>query len=333
MLSNQHYYHRVVRKLVVAFGTMFNNITLVRYNQTNTAEIERINVPLMYASKEKFYMRIVKDPDLVNPVQLTLPRMAFEMNGISYDPLRKISTFTDAFSDGTTASSYKKVKMTPYNFDFNLYAFVRNTEDGMQIVEQVLPYFNPDYTVTVDFMSMDNLKLDVPIVFNTVSYDDSHEGDPESTRSIVWTLNFTMKGYLFGPTTDVKMIRKVTANVMDDTFQSNPLKELKLNSGSGNFKYNELVYQGPTIEEATACGYVKDWSASSNTLVIYDSNGILTVNNAITGAVTNAKYNVSSFGINTNQLVNITVTPDPLISGPTDDFGFTTTIEEYPNIT
>jgi len=331
MLSGQHYYHRVVRKLVVAFGTMFNNMTLVRYNQTNTAEIERINVPLMYASKEKFYMRIAKDPDLLNPVQLTLPRMAFEMNGITYDPLRKISSFTDVFSDGTTASSYKKVKMTPYNFDFNLYAFVRNTEDGMQIVEQVLPYFNPDYTVTIDFMSMDNFKLDVPIVFNSISYDDSHEGDPEATRSIVWTLNFTMKGYLFGPTSDIKMIRKVTANVMDDTFQSNPMKELRLDNGSGLYKINEMVYQGSTIEEATMTGYVRSWS--NNTLIVYDTNGILHTNTDITGAVTNAKYNVASFGINTNQLVNITVTPNPLISGPTDDFGFTTTIEEWPNIT
>jgi hypothetical protein len=310
---------------------MFNNMTLVRYNQTNTAEIERINVPLMYASKEKFYMRIAKDPDLLNPVQLTLPRMAFEMNGITYDPLRKISSFTDVFSDGTTASSYKKVKMTPYNFDFNLYAFVRNTEDGMQIVEQVLPYFNPDYTVTIDFMSMDNFKLDVPIVFNSISYDDSHEGDPEATRSIVWTLNFTMKGYLFGPTSDIKMIRKVTANVMDDTFQSNPMKELRLDNGSGLYKINEMVYQGSTIEEATMTGYVRSWS--NNTLIVYDTNGILHTNTDITGAVTNAKYNVASFGINTNQLVNITVTPNPLISGPTDDFGFTTTIEEWPNIT
>lgn len=332
MLSGQHYYHRVVRKLVVAFGTMFNNMTLVRYNQNNTAEIERINVPLMYASKEKFYMRIAKDPDLINPVQLTLPRMAFEMNGITYDPLRKTSLFNDAYSDGTTASSYRKVKMTPYNFDFNLYAFVRNTEDGMQIVEQILPYFNPDYTVTVDFMSMDNLKLDIPIVFNSISYDDSHEGDPEATRSIVWTLNFTMKGYMFGPMTDVKMIRKVTANVMDDTFASNPLKELQLNSGSGNYKINEMVYQGPTVEEATATAYVREWKPSTNVLIVYDSNGIITSNNDIIGAVTHAKYNVASFTINSNQLVNVTVTPNPSNANANDDFGFTTTIEEWSNI-
>jgi hypothetical protein len=234
MLSGQHYYHRVVRKLVVAFGTMFNNMTLVRYNQANSQEVERINVPLMYASKEKFYMKISKDPDLVNPMQLTLPRMAFEMNGITYDPLRKTSLFNDVFEQSPTADRLKRIRMTPYNFDFNLYAFVRNTEDGMQIVEQILPYFNPDYTVTIDFLSLNNFKLDVPIVFNGITYDDSHEGDPEATRSIVWTLNFTMKAYLFGQIADVKPIRKVTANVYNDlvspasqmvniTVQPNPL--------------------------------------------------------------------------------------------------------------
>lgn len=341
MLSNQHYYHRIIRKLVVAFGSIFNNMRLVRYdNSTNPGtEIERINVPLMYASKEKFYMRIANSPDLLNPVNLTLPRMAFEMNGISYDPLRKISNFTDQFAEGLPLG-LKKVKMTPYNFDFNLYAFVRNTEDGAQIIEQILPYFTPDYTVTLDFVGIEDFKMDVPIVFNSINYDDSHEGDPESTRSIVWTLNFTAKGYLFGPVANVAMIRKATANVYDNTFESNPLKEMSLTGGAGNFKIDEVVYQGTTLGSAVASGYVRTWNTdydantnptnANGTIVVYDTNGTFRIGTQLVGAVTGARYNVASYAIDANQLVNITVEPVPnTANSELEAFGFSTTITEY----
>ena len=327
MLSNQHYYHRTVRKLVVAFGSIFNTLRLVRYNAEGTVEIERINVPLVYASKEKFYMRIAKDPDLLNPVQLTLPRMSFEMNGLTYDPLRKISSFTDTYSENGP-DAIKKVKLTPYNFDFNLYAFVRNTEDGMQIIEQILPYFNPDYTVTLDFLSLDGLKLDVPIVFNSISYDDSHEGDPESTRSIVWTLNFTMKGYLFGGISDNKIIKKATANVYNSNYETTG-KGLYLTNGLGDYKSGELVYQGGTLDEAVSTAYVSSWNATANHLVLYGVNGQLVSNNKITGVVSGAKYTVDEFATVPSQFVKITVLPDPPTANATDDFGFTTTIEEF----
>lgn len=328
MLSNQHYYHRIIRKLVVAFGSMFNNMRLVRYD-VNGNEIERINVPLAYASKEKFYMRITNSPDMLNPVNLTLPRMAFEMNGISYDPLRKISNFSEQIAEGLPLG-LKKARYTPYNFDFNLYAFVRNTEDGAQIVEQILPYFTPDYTVTLDFVGIDNMKLDVPIVFNSITYDDSHEGDPESTRSIIWTLNFTAKGYLFGPIGNIRPIRKATANVYDNTFETNPLKALTVGDGTGDYKYNELVFQGRDIAEATATAYVRTWNANSNTIVVYDTNGTFRVNTVLVGAASGAKYNIASYMTDPNQLVSIVVTPDPpTANSESEAFGFSTTITEY----
>lgn len=334
MLSNTHYYHRIIRKLVVSFGSLFNNMRLVRYDQ-NENEIERINVPLMYASKEKFYMRVTNSPDLINPMNLTLPRMAFEMNGISYDPLRKISNFSEQIAEGTPLG-LKKARYTPYNFDFNLYAFVRNTEDGAQIVEQILPYFTPDYTLTLDFVGIDDMKMDVPVVFNSITYDDSHEGDPESTRSIIWTLNFTAKGYLFGPIADIRPIRKVVANVYNSTFENNPLQELTLspvqaNTDCGTFKYNELVFQGPDISEATVTGYVKQWTGgTSNTITIYDTNGNWKTNVAINGAVSGAKYNVATLGIDPYQMVNIQVTPVPSSANTEDEaFGFSTNITEY----
>jgi hypothetical protein len=350
MLSGQHYYHRIIRKLVVAFGSIFNNMRLVRYDSsTNPAtEIERINVPLMYSSKEKFYMRIANSPDLLNPVNLTLPRMAFEMNGISYDPLRKISNFADQFAEGAPVG-LKKVRMTPYNFDFNLYAFVRNTEDGAQIIEQILPYFTPDYTVTLDFVGIEDFKMDVPIVFNSISYDDSHEGDPEATRSIVWTLNFTAKGYLFGPIANVSIVRKATSNIYDSTFETNALQELTVgsvvdtaNAANTPLKVGELVYQGSTLDRATATGYVHSWTYSTNTsskLVLsgvkgtFDTNANLTVNNTstlITGAVTGSRWYALNKQLDPNQLVNITVEPIPsTANSEAEAFGFSTTITEY----
>lgn len=343
MLSNRHYYHRIIRKLVVAFGTMFNEMRLVKYDKTGTTEIERINVPLMYASKEKFYARIAAAPDPYNPVNLTLPRMAFEMNGISYDPLRKKSNFVEEFGTGGS-TGLVKARMTPYNFDFNLYVFVRNTEDGAQIVEQILPYFTPDYTVTLNFVGINDFNMDVPIVFNSISYDDSHEGDPESTRSIIWTLNFTAKGFLFGPIGNTNIIKTATANIHDMTFETNPLKELELTGGQGDYKLDELAYQGTDLTNADATGYVRVWRSTSHYAnvilgtVDVDSNtpnvvaqntavfsGNVEVGNVIT-------FNSETFNVTT--VINTThIEIDSNVVDPNGYFGVTATkIErEYAN--
>ena len=140
MLSRTHFYHRITRKLVVAFGTMFNNLQLFRYDKSGNVEIERITVPLSYASKEKFYSRITQDPTLNKEVEITLPRMSFEMTGITYDPLRKVSLINSLYSP---SNNFSAVKQTPYNFSFVLSIYTRNTEDGTQLVEQILPYFAP----------------------------------------------------------------------------------------------------------------------------------------------------------------------------------------------
>jgi len=332
MLSNQHFYHRTVRKLVVSFGNIFNNLKMFRYATDGVTEVERIVVPLAYASKEKFYKRITEDPELTKQTQIILPRMSFDMNGITYDPLRKISSHIDNFSEGTSAGMARRIKMTPYNFDFNVNIFVRNTEDGMQIVEQILPYFNPDYTMTIDFLGMDNLKLDIPIVFNSITYDDSYEGDSESTRTLVWTMNFTVKGYLFGPPYEDKIITKSTANVFNDIIADSSSKELIFWSNDNNgikFKQDEVVYQGEKPNEATMKAFVYSFNEETNRMIVSDYNGELRYNTYLTGASTGARYNVKSFSVVTNQLINIEVTPIPLTANANDAFGFSTTIIEY----
>jgi hypothetical protein len=330
MLSNQHFYHRITRKIVVAFGSLFNNLRLVKYNLAGNQEIERIIVPLTYASKEKFFVRITQDPTLFKEVSLTLPRMSFELNSITYDPLRKTSSFVDSTpSDGGVI---KRVKKVPYNFDFTLYIYVRNTEDGTQIVEQILPYFAPDYTVTIDLVSLDGLKLDVPIILNSIQYEDDDMGSPETTRTMTWTLTFTAKGYLFGLIDgdgigDGKLIRKVTANLYSQVASTD--KAFTFSSGSGVFKVGELVYQGNNISSATATAFVKQWEPLSNNLIVFDTTGSFNKGEMITGLLTGAKYNVATYTNEDYKVATITVVPDPLTANVGDDFGFTTTITEY----
>lgn len=324
MLSGLHFYHRTSRKLVTAFGTIFNNIKLVRYNNEGTVEIERINVPISYSSKEKFYKRITEDPNLANQTQINLPRMAFELSGMTYDTLRKVSNHNDHFY-GVPNNLVSRVKMAPYNLDFNLHLFVRNIEEGYQIVEQILPYFTPDYSITVEFLQTGSLKLDVPIVFNGITFDETNsDGDAQSTRVITFTLNFTMKGYILGPARSTTIIDDVRSNVYGMVAET-----LSLTGGNGqDFRLNELVYQGNTIEEASAVGYVKAWSNASNTISLFDVNGSFAANNKVTGYITGAKYNVSTTSTG-HQIVEIATTPNPSSSNVSDDFGYTATINEW----
>jgi len=331
MLSGVHFYHRITRKMVVAFGTMFNNITLKRYNKAGTQEIERINVPLMYAQKEKFYERITQDPNLANETMMTLPRMSFEMDAITYDPLRKRSSFTNSFAAGSTGSKVKNIVATPYNFDFTLTIYVRNVEDGTQIVEQILPYFAPDYTLTMNLVDVASEKVDVPFILNSVSQDVNNVGvSSDNVRIIMWTLTFTAKGYMYGATSESKIIRKAIANTYDSTFNTTAQKEMIMSAGKGIFRVGELVYEGRTLSEANSTAFVHAWTPSTNTLIVVDTNGVIKTGKYITGAVSNASWNVQSLSTPTNQLVRQIVYPDPLSANADTAFGFTEVLQEFP---
>jgi len=335
MLSNEHFYHRITRKLVVAFGTMFNNLRLVRYNQAGTVEIERVTVPLTYSPKEKFYTRITQDPTLNRQMEITLPRMSFELESITYDPLRKISSFQKQFS-ADTGGGVKSGYQAPYNFNFTLQIYVRNTEDGTQLIEQILPYFNPDYTVTMNIASVGK-PVDVPIILETVSYNvENDTGSSEDMRMLIWTLTFTAKAYLYGPITsgaNSKIIRKVTANTYIDNSEFGDIdRKLTFNTGSGLFKVGELVYQGDKLEEATMRGYVLSAYPSANQIVVNDITGKLAVNSKVHGAITNAAWNLSSYEQYDNQIMRLSVYPNLLSANASDDFGFTEVLQQFPYI-
>ena len=162
-------YNRVIRKMVVAFGNIFNNITLVRYNP-DTSEAERMKVPIVYAGKERYVMRLQEDPYLDKKIQTNLPRMSFELNGIKYDPSRKqltnIKNFAKASNADTVLSQYNPV---PYDFDFSLFIYVRNVEDGTQLVEHILPFFTPDYTLKVNLIPEMGVIKNVPVLLDRKS--------------------------------------------------------------------------------------------------------------------------------------------------------------------
>jgi hypothetical protein len=171
-------------------------------------------VPLSYGSKEKYITRLFSDPNLIKSVNVTVPRISFEMSGISYDSSRKqVSTVRNFSANNSTRLNTQFVPI-PYNFDFSMSIYVRNTEDGTQILEQILPFFTPDFNVTVDFIPGMDQKYDLPIILNSVNTTTEYEGDFSSTRYITWDLEFTAKGYIWPSIKTGKYIRQANTNII-----------------------------------------------------------------------------------------------------------------------
>jgi len=225
MLGTQ-FYHETIRKVVVAFGSMFNDIHLVKKDNDGNIQ-QSMKVPLAYGPRQKFLVRLREDADLTKAVAVTLPRIGFEISGISYDPTRKLNR----------VQQFKKVKGSkstqldtqympvPYNMEFGLYIMAKQSDDALQIVEQILPYFQPDYTVTVNDNTNMGIKRDVPVVLNSVGYEDTYEGDFTSRTTIIYSLTFTAKFYLYGPVTSTKVIKTVQADQFADMPDASPKRQ------------------------------------------------------------------------------------------------------------
>ena len=223
-MLGQQFYHETMRKVIISFGTLFNNINLVRKNNAGTV-IQTMKVPLAYGPKQKWLTRLDADASLDTKVAITLPRLGFEIQNLSYDPTRKLNRvqkFKKVKSSSDDSNKLDSQFMpVPYNLDIELYAMAKNSDDALQIVEQVLPFFQPDYTLTINDMADMGIKRDIPIVLNSVSYEDSYRGDYAERRAIIYTLAFTSKFYLYGPVTSAKVIKTVQvdqyANLQDQT--------------------------------------------------------------------------------------------------------------------
>lgn len=212
-----YYYHQIIRKTIIAFGTLFNEI-YIKHDDENGNEYSEMRVPLAYGPNQKFLARLEQQPELNKPVQITLPRMSFEMVSLNYDATRKTSV-TQSFkaSDGV---NLKKVYLpVPYNIGFQLNIFSKLNDDVLQIIEQILPNFQPAFTVTVDLIDSIGEKRDIPIVLDDISFKDEYEGDFSTRRALIYTLNFTAKTYLFGPivSSTEGLIRKVQIDTYAST--------------------------------------------------------------------------------------------------------------------
>ena len=212
-----YFYHEILRKTVIGFGTLFNNIN-IRHTDASGTNVSAMKVPLAYGPMQKFLARIQQQPDLDREIAITLPRLSFEMQGIQYDPSRKTGIAQTFLAKGGTTA--KKVYMPiPYNVSFELSIMSKLSDDSLQILEQILPYFQPSFNITINLISSIGEKKDIPIVLESINYSDQYEGSFETRRTIVYTLGFTAKTYLFGPVADNPegLIKKVDVDFYGNT--------------------------------------------------------------------------------------------------------------------
>ena len=343
MLGNEQFYNRTIRKVVVAFGTMFNDIYLQRYNKAGTVGYEKFKVPLSYGPKEKYLTRITSDPTLTKSIAAVVPRISFEMTSMTYDASRKQTTTLQNFANSNTGLKTQYVPV-PYDFSFSMSIYVRNTEDGTQIVEQILPFFAPDFTVTVDFNPEMGRTYDMPVILNSVATTTDYEGDMMGTRLIIWDLEFTVKAYIWPPVKGGQgLIGAAYANtaaqggvsygrVFTNIFTQQDdriTQQVRLDYANGS---NYFV-TGETVRAGDATGKVVFFSnTASGILIIGDLSELLEANTVIKGDYSRASYTITVVEREPIKTVQIITTADPLNSQPDDEYGFSETILEVPNI-
>ena len=198
----EYFYNEILRRTIISFGTLFNSISIKQSGGDTDASI--IRVPLAYGPTQKFLARLTQSPDLNKATSLSLPRMSFEFTGLTYDPSRKVTSTQKIVvqnPDATTPDEKKVYMPVPYNMQFELAVMCKLNDDALQITEQILPYFQPSYNLTVNLVGAINEKRDIPVVLENITMQDDYEGDFESRRVLLYTLRFTAKTYMFGPVT------------------------------------------------------------------------------------------------------------------------------------
>jgi len=242
MMFGHDFYHGTLRRYVVMFGNLFNEIQVERYDADGIKQ-QTISVPIEYSPKQKFVQRVLNDPTLNRPLSVSLPRMGFEFTSINYAPQRKLNSahkIVKGLNTGGNDFNYTYTPV-PYDINFSLYALVRYAEDGTQIVEQIIPFFTPDWIVTMKLVPELGINMDIPIELNSVTVDDSYEGDFDGRRVLSWQMDFTIKGYLFGPSRKFKYISNADVNTsLTDGINSNIIN-IQSFSGDSEFNVNETI--------------------------------------------------------------------------------------------
>ena len=258
----EYFYNEILRRTIIGFGTLFNSIEIQQ-------EGSSIRIPLAYGPTQKFLARIEQSPDLNKPMAITLPRMSFEFTGLTYDPSRKVST-TQTFvaKDKDDGTETKKTFMpVPYNMQFELSIFTKLNDDALQIVEQILPYFQPSYNLTIELVDQIREKRDVPIVLESVTMQDDYEGDFSTRRVLYYTLRFTAKTYLFGPSSSASkdIIKRSTISYLSGTDTSNTRRELTYSATARALK---------SYVDNVVTTLASDITATAKTIEVADATGI-----------------------------------------------------------
>ena len=348
-----HFYHRLIRKYVVIFGTLMNNLYLTRFTQQG-AQKETMKVPLVYGPKEKWLTRLKSDPTITKSIMVSVPRMSFEIVGITYDAERKQQTSLKLQGPSVGGSSVKSLyTAAPYNIDFSLSLYVRNIEDGTQIAEQILPYFQPDFVVSATLIPEMQLKKDIPVLLNGVNQTIDYEGGLDTTRLVIWQFDFTMKGYFFGPSANTGVIMGnasdsgntggVIVNLYNDATTRQYQTVYVTDVSDQDFIEGEVIrshrhatanvhpHTTTSIESAAAFGTVFAWNRSEGKLAITSSTTMFDVNDVVIGDASQAIATVVANEISTLKLAEIKVQQDPLSANASSDFGYSTYLTEFPD--
>ena len=329
-----YFYHEILRKTVIAFGTVFNDIH-VRHQDNTGKDLNDIKVPVSYGPRQKFLARIQQQADLNKATQITLPRISFEMNSITYDPTRK-SGITQTFK-AQDGDKFKKVFMpVPYNIGFELNILTKTQEDSLQIIEQILPFFQPGFTLTIDLVKQIGEKRDIPLVLQDISFTDDYEGDYATRRALIYTLNFTAKTYIFGPIADSTegLIKKVQVDYAADT-RIGTKRELRYTATPKALKdYNDdnTATLTKNIAKSTTRITINDSSnlAVDNRIIIdTEIMKVKEIPDGTTIVVKRGWDNTTAASHLENASIDVLSTADNVLVDVDDDFGFDGTIEDF----
>ena len=235
------YYHESLRKYVIYFGTLFNDLRVKRRNTAGNV-IQNINVPVTYAPREKMTSKLETNINLADQEAIILPRISFEMVSLQYAAERKLNTM-NRYSTVDVNNSSKKKNMfqpVPYDINFDLNIYVKYAEDATQILEQILPFFTPEWTASLNLVPDLGITMDIPVVLQSMSSQDTYEGDYDTRRALIWNLNFVMKGYMFGPIRESSVIKSsnvqmFTANTSNG-YANTPVAAVKVSPGLDQFR-------------------------------------------------------------------------------------------------
>jgi hypothetical protein len=330
----EYFYHEILRRTVISFGSLFNNIS-IKHTDNSGNIVSVIKVPFAYGPTQKFLARLEQSPNLNKPVQISLPRMSFELVGLSYDASRKATTTQTFLTSSTTNKTQEKKAYlpVPYNLDFEVSIMTKLNDDMLQIIEQILPYFQPAYSITIDLVKEIGEKRDIPVILNSISMSDDYEGDFSTRRSLIYTLRFTAKTYLFGPVSSVSsdIIKKVSVGLISGDITKTPTREVVYSvepratkNYTGEVTTNLLKDISPTdtLVEVNNASNIPE-----NTYIYIDEEEMYVDSKAanILTVVRGSDSTVASSHVSGSPVSKITAADNELIEVG-DDFGFSDTL-------